>query len=82
MTDKLTMPEPGGFISRWIRRQIIEALQDHDRGRFVTVYSERKPDDSDILYSPGAQWYDRKNRKRYALKEIKANWQEISTDES
>ena len=80
MSLKLDPMQNGGFISRWMRRLIRDVLEEHDRGRFVTIYSNRKPDDRDILYSPGAQWFDQQERKRYALKEITAKWVEIADE--
>ena len=69
--------QKGGRVSRWLRNLIREVLEDHDRSKFVTIYSNRKPDERDILYTPGAQWYDQTERKRYCLKEIKAEWKEM-----
>jgi len=72
--------QKGGRISRWLRSLFREVLEEHDRSRYVTIHSNRKPDERDILYSPGAQWYDQQQRKRYVLKDIKAEWKEIPNE--
>lgn len=69
--------QKGGRISRWLRNLFREVLEDHDRSKYVTIHSNRDPDERDILYHPGAQWHNQVKRKRYILKEIKAEWKEL-----
>ncbi len=80
MSFTIYRSEKTGFVSRWMRRLMRDVLEEHDRGRYVTIYSNRNPDERDVMYSPGAQWYNQQSRKRFALREIKAEWKEIQDE--